>query len=213
MSRIPIFIPFVNRPDLLDKAVASVRTFPSAYPLIINNSGEPLGILADKYNPPVPLTASQSLNLMQYLASGAGVPFYFFLHNDAEAGAGTVEALYTLAREKTERGDKWGVIFTNYDALAAYNTAAFADPAVGPWDQNLPQYYTDNCMYRRLRLAGYEMVSSELPVHHVGSRTLHSDPIRERVNRITFPIYGQYYAQKWGGPPGSETFDKPWGGQ
>jgi hypothetical protein len=213
MNPIPIFIPCVNRVDLLQKAIASVPLDDRWQVEVINNTGAPVldGIAAGDCNPPVPLTASQSLNYMQVIAKEWESPFYFFMHNDAEAEPGTVEGLYQMARAKTENGDKWGVIFTYYDTLAAYNTAAFAE--VGPWDQNLPQYFTDNCMYRRMRLAGYELAESHLPVKHVGSQTIHSDPLRELVNSITFPIYLNYYQAKWGGPPGHEIFTVPFNGR
>jgi hypothetical protein len=209
MSYPPIFIPVVNRLDLLRNAVNSVPDDDRWGIEIINNTGEsiPPDILENVINPQVPQTAAQSLNLMQKLAEKWEVPFYFFMHNDAEAEPGTVEGLYQMARAKTKNGDKWGVIFTYYDTLAAYNTAAFAE--VGPWDQNLPQYFTDNDMYRRMRLAGYELAESHLPVKHVGSQTIHSDPIRRQVNAITFPIYERYYQFKWGGGPGQERYERP----
>ena len=208
MSTIPVFIPFVNRPDLLRLAIASVPRRLTAEPIVINNSGEPIDVQAKVIEPSVPLTASQSLNLMHKLAKQSRVPFYFFMHNDAEAGPETIGDLYELALRKCSR-NKWGVIFTNYDALAAFNTEAF--DAVGPWDTNLPQYFTDNDMYRRLRMAGYEMLESNLPVNHVGSQTLHADPSHLLIHRISFPIYEKYYTAKWGGGPGKETYRTPWG--
>ncbi len=208
MSAIPVFIPVVNRIDLLRKAVDSVPRRATTAPVVIDNTGgEFLDVSCEKVIPSVPLTASQTLNLMQAIAIDRKVPFYFFMHNDTEAGPETVEKLYEMAMHKCSTDPKWGVIFTLYDTLAAYHTAAF--DAVGPWDTNLPQYFTDNDMYRRLRLAGYELSESNLPVTHVGSQTIHSDPIRKLVNDITFPIYTRYYAAKWGGGPDRETFERP----
>lgn len=214
MNPVPIFIPFVNRFDLLQRAVDSIPLDLRWQAEVINNSDAPLpeDLCAGDCNPSVPLTASQSLNWMQKLAMEwwgpeTPCPFYFFMHNDTQAGKDTIEKLYEMALRKRESGDNWAVIFTLYDTLAVFNTAAFH--AIGPWDQNLPQYYVDNCMYRRLRLAGYELAESHLSVKHEGSATLHSDPIREIENRISFPIYRQYYAAKWGGDPGHETFRTP----
>ena len=158
----------------------------------------------------MPLTASQTLNLMQKRAKRSRVPFYFFMHSDAEAGPDTVEKLYQMAMHECSKG-KWGAIFTNYDSLAAFNTAAF--DATGPWDTVFSGYYADNDQYRRLRLAGYPTLESNLPVVHHGSQTINSDPLRKHINNITFPIYGNYYADKWGGSPGNENFDKPWNGR
>ena len=211
MSSIPVFIPFVNRTDLLAKAVASVPRRQVTNPIALNNSGEVHSVPCVTYTPSVPLTASQTLNWMQSLAVKMDVPFYFFMHNDAEAGPETVDQLYRMAFQKTHRGERWGVIFTLYDTLAAFNTRAFAE--VGPWDTNLPQYFTDNDMYRRMRLAGWELAESNLPMKHEGSQTIHSDTVRKLANNISFPIYRQYYIEKWGGEPGKETFETPFNGR
>jgi hypothetical protein len=211
--RIPVFIPFVNRRDLLEKAVRSAQ-FPAVEVNVLDNSNGPsIGIPGARFiyrRPTVPLTAAQTLNWMQQIASADADygEFYFFMHNDTEAAPGTIQKLYEMAMRKCEHGDKWGVIFTLYDTLAAFNTAAFNE--VGEWDTNLPQYFTDNDMYRRMTLAGYELAESCLPVKHEGSQTINSDPMRKRVNNITFPIYTRYYAAKWGGEVGHERFERPW---
>lgn len=209
MNPIPIFIPVVNRLDLLRKAIDSAPLSENWQVEVINNTGVPLpdDLCAGDCNPENPLTASQSLNWMNELAHHFDAPFYFFMHNDAEAGPGTVERLFEMAYRKYSQRDKWAVIFTHYDTLAAFNTYAF--DAIGPWDEQLPQYFTDNDMYRRLRLAGYELAESCLPVSHVGSATIHSDPAREKENRRTFLFYRDYYIRKWGGEPGHETFERP----
>jgi hypothetical protein len=208
---IPLFIPYVNRLDLLEKAVNSVSVHGDEV-VVINNSGGnvPCSIGCSVMRPSVPLTASQTLNWMQYLAKLWDCPFYFFMHNDAEAHPGTFDKLLEMAWSKQNSGDNWAVIFTHYDTLAAYKTSAF--DAIGPWDTNFSQYFTDNDMYRRLRLAGYELAESCLPVDHVGSQTIHSDPVRGLFNSITFPIHERYYVAKWGGRPNEEAYTVPFNG-
>jgi hypothetical protein len=211
---IPIFVPYVNRPDLLKRAVESVPLSDKWQVEVINNSGKPLpeDIYAGDINPPVPLTFAQTQNWMLKLASrwiykDQAVPFYLFMHSDAEAAPGTVEGLELMARSLTANQYKWGVIFTAYDALAAFNTAAFRE--VGGWDTFLEWYCSDNDMYRRLRLAGYECIDSGLPVKHMPSQTLNADPeVARRVN-LMYPCREAYYAAKWGGSPGNETFLMP----
>lgn len=216
---IHIYIPFVNRPDLLKKAVDSVpviggwRDWQLNYLQVevINNSGKPLpdDINARESNPPVPLTFAQSQNWMLRISEDFLEPFYIFMHSDAEAGEGTVQKLIELAHSLTNEGRKWGVIFTNYDALAAFNTAAFRE--VGGWDTELSWYHSDTDMYRRLELAGYELIESGLPVNHTPSQTLNSDPeIKRRVD-LMFPFRVFYYRAKHGGDPGHETFLTPFG--
>ncbi len=205
---IPIFIPYVNRPDLLERAVASVGRINEAQTLVLNNSGSELKILYSR-TPPVPLTFAQTQNWMLAIAEELNAPFYLFMHNDAEAVGDTVQRLVAMANAFTIQKRKWGVIFTAYDALAAFNTAAFRE--VGGWDQFLEWYHSDNDMYRRLRLAGYETIDSNLPVNHTPSRTLNSDPEIALKVSLMYPCRVAYYRSKWGGDAGAEKFDTPFG--
>jgi hypothetical protein len=216
---IPLFIPVVNRMDLLDKAIRS--TWKSGVEtIVINNSNEwsiPCATATTVYEPPVPLTFAQSQNFMLRQALGYDYihgrsesvkhPFYLFMHNDSEAGEGTVQKLVAMANAYTIQKRNWGVIFTAYDALAAFNTKAFQQ--IGGWDQNLEWYHGDTDIYRRLRLAGYEMLESNLPVKHEPSQTLNSDPMISMKVNLMFPCRVNYYRAKWGGDAGNETFITP----
>jgi hypothetical protein len=148
--------------------------------------------------------------MLWYATKVAQVPFYFFMHSDAEAGPDTIEKLYHLAiHECSQR--QWGAIFTNYDALAAFNTQAME--AIGGWDEEFEWYAGDADCYRRLRLAGFPTIESGLPVKHEASQTLNSDPeIKRRVDAM-FGQRVKRYVEKWGGDIGAETFDVPWGGK
>lgn len=211
---IPIYIPYVNRPDLLQRAVESVPLIHDRWDVeVINNSGSPVPdeICAGDCNPCVPLTFSQTQNWMLTLAKERGAPFYLFMHSDAEAEPGTVEGLELMARSLMANQYKWGAIFTAYDALAAFNVEAMT--AIGGWDTMLSWYCGDNDCYRRLRIAGYPTLESNLPVKHTPSQTLNSDPeVARRVN-LEIPFRESYYRAKWGGNPGHETYDAPWGGK
>lgn len=207
-------IPYVNRPDLLEKAVRSVRYF-WPHTMIIDNSDaglDPAVWPVPVLRPSVPLTFSQTMNLIQRMATERACDFYFFMHNDAEAGESTAERLLAIVEQSVTSGQRWGVAFTHYDTLAAVNMAMVRE--VGRWDTNLPQYYADNDYYRRVRLAGYEMIDTGLEVaHHNGaSSTIKSDPRLGYLNGVTIPLYSQYYAAKWGGGSGAETYDWPFDG-
>lgn len=207
-------IPFVNREDLLGLAVESVRAmWPHA--LVVDNSEDglrPADWPVEILRPPVPLTFSQSMNLLQRESEARACDVLIFMHNDAEAAPETPERLLAALAEAHESGRRWGAAFTNYDTLAAFDAEAAA--CVGPWDTTLPQYFADNDYYRRLRLHGYETLDTGLPVahHNNASSTVKSDPWRGHHNGVTFGLYGGYYAQKWGGPPGGEAFDWPFDG-
>jgi hypothetical protein len=203
---IPVYIPFVNRRDLLDKAAESCNG--DAHVTVINNSGRSTHFYYEK-EPPVPLTFAQTQNWMLKLSDN--VPFYLFMHSDAEAGEGTVRKLVEMATDFTEQGRKWGVIFTAYDALAAFNTQAFN--AVGGWDQEIPWYLADCSIYRKLRIAGYELIDSGLPVKHTPSQTLNSDPRIARFVQVMTPAWRAWYREMWGGDNEHETYTVPFNGR
>ena len=79
--------------------------------------------------------------------------------------------------------------------------------------QNSRWYCADNDCYRRLRLAGYPTLESNLPVKHTPSQTLNSDPLIRRQVDLEIPFRGSYYRAKWGGRPGSEAFIVPFNGK
>ena len=203
---IPLFIPYVNRPDLLDRAMVSIPRVDGIEVAVINNSASehvhvPMGMCM---TPRKGMTFSETQNLMLRTAQFMQAPFYFFMHSDAEAAPGTVLRLFEMAHLQQE---KWGAIFTNYDSLAAFNTEAF--DAIGGWDDNLPWYLSDCDIYRRMRLAGYPTIDSGLPVKHTPSQTLNSDPeIKRKVEEQTAG-WQAYYEKKWGGPNERETFLTP----
>jgi hypothetical protein len=203
---IPLFIPFANRPDLLGKAIASASGVEGVQVVVINNSADnhvkvPMGACM---TPRKGMTFSQTQNLMMRAADAMRAPFYFFMHSDAQAGDGTISRLFEMARMETRN---WGVIFTNYDALAVFNTKAFE--RIDGWDEGFPWYASDQDCYRRLQLAGYELLESNLPVYHEPSQTLKADPQIRREVDSGFHDRCQRYVEKWGGPAGSEIFDTP----
>lgn len=207
VSTIPVFIPFKNRIDLLEKAIASVPRRMTTEPYVINNSGDNLDLRCQVATP-APKTFSQTQNLMLDIAKGLRVPFYFFMHSDAEAEGDTIEQLYKMAMHESSKG-KWGAIFTAYDALAAYSVEAMQ--AIGGWDERINWYGSDCDCYRRLRLAGYPTIDSGLPVKHTPSQTLNSDP--EIRKAVAADSWVDYYVRKWGGPNEHEKYIVPFNGE
>jgi hypothetical protein len=198
-------IPFVNREDLLKRALNSIppKCWHDEAILILDNSANPHRSQI-RYVPAVPLTFAQSMNFFRRQALERECDVLIFMHNDACCEPSVFERLLERA---TNRAIHWGVIFTNYDALAAFNMAAMKQ--VGEWDTNLPQYFSDNDYYRRMRLAGWLTEDSGFPVEHTASQTINSDPERAFLNGVTFPLYREYYRKKWGGDGGQETFAMP----
>ena len=208
-----VFIPYVNRPDLLKKAVDSVPLSEHWRVEVINNSDESVNHKRAQGHliPSHPLTFAESQNWMLHLVHVAwNFPFYLFMHSDAEAGEGTIQKLFDMASIVQNSGAKWGAIFTAYDALAAYSTEAMQ--AIGGWDENLPWYLSDCDVYRRLRIAGYPTLESGLPVEHTPSQTLNSDPEIARKVAEDTPKWRAYYHAKWGGDNEHERFSVPFNG-
>ncbi len=209
-------IPYVNRPDLLRLAVNSIQPmWPHTFLLDNSETGEiernkrEWPVAVRRATPGLSLSFAESMNVIGQAARDAGCAFYFFMHNDAEAHAETAQRFLSLIEEAQKADRKWGVAFTHYDTFAALNMEAVN--RIGPWDTNLPQYFSDNDYYRRMRLAGYEIIDTGLPVtHHANaSATIKSDAKRGFLNSITFPLYREYYRRKWGAYPPDEHFTRP----
>src|SRR5262245_38462868 len=87
--------------------------------------------------------------------------------------------------------------------------------AVGEYDERFwPAYFEDNDYHYRMRLAGLDyVVPAGGAVGHAGSATLQALPEvhRQRVAHH-FELNREYYARKWGGPPGAERFARPFDG-
>lgn len=204
-----------NRPDLLARAVESVRPL-WRFVSILDNSPDaslsrdsqwPVPIL----RPSVPLSCAQSMNFLHRLARERGLDAFGYQHEDAEAGPQTAERFAAAIEAAHGAGRNWATIFTHYDLISAYRTAAV--DAIGPWDTNFPcpNYHHDCDWFYRAKLKGYELIETKLEVTHMdgGSVTV-KDPARQRIAQITFPLNDAYYVAKWGGRQHEERFTSPW---
>ena len=205
------FIPFVNRPDLLEKAVASMMEL-SPHLSIIDNSQD--GLDPAKWpcpiiRPSVPLQVSQTLNFIFRLTREAGCGICVYMHGDGAAQPGTCLELVEKAKQATLEGRKWGLIFTLYDILFALNMDLLK--RVGDWDVNIPWYKADQDYYRRITLAGLECVEGGMGdrVSHFSSATIRSDERLNFLNSINHHLAHQFYLAKWGGECGEELWTVP----
>lgn len=94
----------VNRPDLLQLAVESVRYLWSRA-FILDNSPE--GKIGTDFSwpipvirPSVPLTYPQSMNYLQRIAMEKGADVFGYQHNDAEAENGAAEQYLDVVQGK-----------------------------------------------------------------------------------------------------------------
>lgn len=83
---------------------------------------------------------------------------------------------------------------------------------VGWFDENFrPGYFEDNDFHHRIHLAGFTTTNmADVPHYHVGSQTQNNANSKAPVvTGKAFEANRHYYAQKWGGIPGAETFSTP----
>lgn len=211
-----VYIPYVNRPELLKKAIDSV---PELWVdmTVVNNSGSKLDTFVEVFTPPVPLSFSQSQNYFFADAKRRGCKFILWLHNDCELPAGAAQQLIERVRSYYAEGRRWGVAFTYYDIFSAVNLDMVEE--VGGYDTNIKDYHSDEDFYHRVRIAGWETINTEIEVDaikegHVGSQSIHSDPRRLLINGITQTMSSFYVQSKWGcelgkGIPYEFPFDRP----
>ncbi len=222
-----LFIPYVNRLDLLMGAVTSIGTHfdrvfivDNSMELFDNEEAEFPDNVSIAY-PPIPLRFVDTMNYIQetavdikrdYIEWDVGndnIDYYFWCHNDAFDSKGNTPRFIEFVKELHSSGDPWSIAFTHYDILSAVNLAAVE--AVGRWDTNINQYYADNDWYRRCRLAGLPTKESNLHIDHIeGSATMNSDKKRTFRGNVLFAMQQYYYTQKWGGVGGEEQYDITW---
>ncbi|MDB4866133.1 MAG: glycosyltransferase family 2 protein [Cohnella sp.] len=196
-------ISYVNRRDLLYKAVNSVESLWPQTIVIDNSEGRDLRddpfleARVKVYEPPVPLTVPQKFNYLQELAEVSDCDVYLHMHNDGKAPPGAAKAFLARVQKLLREDRRWGIAFTNYDVLSAVNMEAVRE--LEAWDNSFIQYFSDNDYYWRLHAAGYEHVWTGIRVIHHGSASTQSDPYRKAVFKAIFPLHHKYYEKKWGG--------------
>lgn len=209
-----LFIPYVNREDLLERACSSVEKHFDV--IVIDNSPKQNLFELKPYRysittPSVPLNFVSTQNFMLKLAKRYEVPYYAFMHNDGEAVEDTPQQLINYTERLIKSGEKFGAIYTYYDVLAVFSVEGME--AIGGWSIYFEQYYADCDTYRRLRLAGYPTLDTGLKVNHYNgndaSATLKSDKRLALRNDLVSGMFHRIYQIRWGGDVGSEKYSTP----
>ena len=80
---------------------------------------------------------------------------------------------------------------------------------VGWFDQNFtPAYYEDYDYYRRCILSGVAFMTADVLAEHERSKTTRDNPEISIGHVAIMTQNREYYTRKWG-PPGAETFERP----
>lgn len=195
-----IYLPYVNREDLLGNALRSLGAH-SERVVVIDQSDA--GMSEGKHHGPLfrwhgPRRFTSVMNWIQRDTLRRGLGRFLFMHSDAEAAPGGIDALLRMADDLDAQGTRWGVIFTRYDALAVFNQQAVTD--VGCWDDSFLWYIADVDYYNRIQWRGW--CHAELPsalAIHRGSQTLAGLPPQEAA--AVHHDHGwshDHYRHKWG---------------
>lgn len=210
MSIPAMIVPILNRPDLLDRMLASID-HPVDRVVVIDNGDvvDPLTGGRHQYpfvvrviQPGHNLGVGASWNLG--IKATAYAPWWFVANFDLEWGPGDLARLEAMV-------DPRAAIVYRMFGYAAFALTPHALREIGWFDENLHPAYNDDLDYdRRRELAGIGAVETGFTGTHVGSATIHSDTALRRANGFTHGQNDAYYAAKWGGPKqGGETFTTP----
>lgn len=204
-----LHVAYRNREDLTCEAIESVRDIGNIH-LWPNNGAKALDIPGIEQHVLPDLSPISVLNMM--IQSSWDDDVMFWAHNDCFAQPGAAAEFLQKTNDLFLSDVKWGVYFSLYDILCAFNMKAVRE--IGYWDPVFFQYTADNDYYHRIINAGYtieQWPEGRVRVEHRGSMTVRSDPVfnyvtqfreRQRIDKL-------YYALKWGGLVGQETNATP----
>lgn len=212
-STVFIGIPILNRTDLLKRCVDSID-LPAEIVIVNNNTVDPgfrrdLHALAGRIHGTVldqhrNVGVAASWNLLARTAFERGHSWVFLGSNDTILKPGSLCA--ALAMPKEDSAAIWHIRAADFFLIRRKTI-----DHVGWFDENFYPAYDEDMDYKyRCRLAGVE--ERDVPgagADHVGSATIHSDPIYFAKNSETHGLNRRYYVAKWGGLPTQEQFDKP----
>lgn len=135
-------------------------------------------------------------------------PPWIILANDVIIGISAIEHMI-----KTHRAQPDLRIVGSSKGLVCALVTEQAIEEIGYFDENFYPAYCEDCdWWRRLTLA--KVKTGNAPgalVRHLGSQTIRSDPKLEKMNIQTHQRNISYYRRKWGGPPGQELYERPFG--
>ena len=208
---IPALIcPILNQPELLLAMLASID-HPIARVIIIDNGDVvdpylggrnlypfPIRVIAPGHN--LGVAASWNLGIKATPLSD----WWLIVNHDIAFGRGDLARLDGLVEPRA------GAVYMML-GLAAFAITPPLLHTVGLFDEAIhPAYDEDLDFMRRADLAGCLRVEAGFTGTHVGSATIHSDPVLRAYNGRTHAANDAYYAAKWGGQKqGGETFSTP----
>jgi hypothetical protein len=169
---------------------------------------------ADIYETPVQFTCSQAFNCSQTIARKHNADILIMMHGDMEVtDEKDLKKFLDFLEFASGRDGNWGVCFTHYDALCAFNMDCC--DVIGPWDQNISHYPIDIDYYYRIKKHGFKCLDFGGDwVNHYASSTIRKNIMMDHINLIhTNESNNTYYQRKWGGCRDQEQYEFPFNGQ
>jgi len=205
VAAVPVLgVPILNRADLARQLLDSVDVEVGEVLVVLN--GEPEATRSELsghrvtfIDPAHNLGVAGSINMI--IKARPAAPWWLICNADIEFGLGDLDRL-------VQAMDTDGPMLACLFEFGAFALNQATVDLVGWYDENFyPIYFDDNDYRRRCQVAGVPVLNLISRTRHFGSATIHSGYARH--NERTFPRNGDYYVNKWGGPPGRETVTAP----
>lgn len=204
-----IYIPYIENPRLLKRAIGSLAIHHLKKVLVIDMSGGDISpeipdVAVYRWRSDPLLDFARMHNFLQTLACLYGIQYLIFQRSDCELLTDVVTELIN------GRPPGAGAIFANYDALCLFDAASLR--RVGCWDESLVWRTSNIEYYRRLqRESAVQDLKLEDLVVHNGPRYLTGE-IRAEKESGSDLIWDEYI-RKWGGKPDQEVYRIPYDGK
>ena len=207
MQDLCILIPTINRKDLLMKALESYsEVMPEVTKLILDNGNQDIPCIDDNtwiWQSTQNLGVAASWNYLIAKAIINDFKYFLILNDDVILQKDEAQIRQILSKGTSEHF---------YLCRPFYNWSSFiltkkVYEKVGPFDENFKKaYFEDNDYMYRMRLAGVPIkyVDELNPDIYLNSQTIEKNPLLGGYIENK-----EYFLQKWGGLPESETYKIP----
>lgn len=199
---IPVLgVPYINRPDLLEKLIASIDEEIGQLIVIDNTFDGSAPVFPSVKNVSANRNFGVAASWNLIIKATPTAPWWLFVNSDVEFFPGDLAQIV----ESMQAND-----VSTMHGFSILGVSARAIGRVGLFDENfIPAYYEDDDWRYRCSLASIPIVDLHLSSIHVGSAAIYSDPHLMRENNRTFQQNKLYYITKWGGDKNAEQFTTP----
>ncbi len=207
-------IPVLNRYDLLKVCVESALSgtkVPDRVIIIDNGSrcdikpSNVIQIVSPGFNSGVSASWNTAIKEGNFPLLIANDDMVFFEHTISD---------FLQAYESNLGDFYWAAGVPQHNMFSCFMLTDNLVKSIGVFDEVFyPGYFEDNDYFRRMILADKKIVPVYTEISHFGSATVKNFSNEQLMkHHRNFNKNKNYYVSKWGGLPGEETFDTPFGG-